>query len=216
MTGDKGTTSLVGGQRTTKNDPRLEAYGTVDELNAHIGLLRQTGNRPEDDALLLFIQNKLFVIGSYLATDTSFTQLREASRLCPEDIARIEDRIDTLDATIPPLHAFLLPGGTAAAAQAHICRTVCRRAERRICQVAQEVLVDENIMKFINRLSDYFFVLARFNNYTMHFQPFIGILTDITILPVFLYQNSTIFVHNVPVHFATAVEIHQESGGNYG
>ena len=93
MTGDKGTTSLVGGQRTTKNDPRLEAYGTVDELNAHIGLLRQTGNRPEDDALLLFIQNKLFVIGSYLATDTSFTQLREASRLCPEDIARIEDRI---------------------------------------------------------------------------------------------------------------------------
>ena len=153
MTGDKGTTSLVGGQRTTKNDPRLEAYGTVDELNAHIGLLRQTGNRPEDDALLLFIQNKLFVIGSYLATDTSFTQLREASR------------IDTLDATVPPLHAFLLPGGTAAAAQAHICRTVCRRAERRICQVAQEVLVDENIMRFINRLSDYFFVLARFNNY---------------------------------------------------
>ena len=102
MTGDKGTTSLVGGQRTTKNDPRLEAYGTVDELNAHIVLLRQTGNRPEDDALLLFIQNKLFVIGSYLATDTSFTQLREASRLCPEDIARIEDRIDTLDATVPP------------------------------------------------------------------------------------------------------------------
>ena len=141
MTGDKGTTSLVGGQRTTKNDPRLEAYGTVDELNAHIGLLRQTGNRSEDDALLLFIQNKLFVIGSYLATDTSFTQLREASRLCPEDIARIEDRIDTLDATVPPLHAFLLPGGTAAAAH-------------------------ENIMKFINRLSDYFFVLARFNNYT--------------------------------------------------
>ena len=120
MTGDKGTTSLVGGQRTTKNDPRLEAYGTVDELNAHIGLLRQTGNRPEDDALLLFIQNKLFVIGSYLATDTSFTQLREASRLCPEDIARIEDRIDTLDATIPPLHAFLLPGGTAAAAKASL------------------------------------------------------------------------------------------------
>ena len=158
MPGDKGTTSLVGGQRPTKNDPRLAAYGTVDELNAHIGLLRQTGNRSEDDALLLFIQNKLFDIGSYLATDTSFTQLREASRLCPEDIARIEDRIDTLDATVPPLHAFLLPGGTAAAAQAHICRTVCRRA--------QEVLVDENIMKFINRLSDYFFVLARFNNYT--------------------------------------------------
>ena len=165
LTGDKGTTSLVGGLRISKNDPRLEAYGTIDELNAHIGLLRQMGNDPDDDALLLFIQNKLFVVGSYLATDTSFTQLRDASRLHPADIERIENRIDTLDATVPPLHAFLLPGGTAAAAQAHVCRTVCRRAERRICQVAQEVLVDENILKFVNRLSDYFFVLARFNNY---------------------------------------------------
>lgn len=165
-TGDKGTTSLVGGQRIAKNDPRLEAYGTIDELNAHIGVLRQTGNYPDDDALLLFIQNKLFVVGSYLATDTTFTQLRKASRLHPDEIARIERRIDTLDATVPPLHAFLLPGGTAAAAQAHVCRTVCRRAERRICQVAQEVEVDENILKFVNRLSDYFFVLARFNNYS--------------------------------------------------
>ena len=165
LTGDKGTTSLVGGQRITKNDPRLEAYGTIDELNSHIGLLRQMDNEPDDDTLLLFIQNKLFVVGSYLATDTSFTQLREASRLHPDDIARIENRIDTLDETVPPLNAFLLPGGTTAAAQAHVCRTVCRRAERRICQVAQEIQIDENIMKFINRLSDYFFVLARFNNY---------------------------------------------------
>ena len=164
-TGDKGTTSLVGGQRIAKNDPRLEAYGTIDELNAHIGVLRQAGNHPDDDALLLFIQNKLFVVGSYLATDTTFTQLREASRLHPEEIARVENRIDTLDATVPPLHAFLLPGGTAAAAQAHVCRTVCRRAERRICQIAQKIEIDENILKFINRLSDYFFVLARFNNY---------------------------------------------------
>ena len=165
LTGDKGTTSLVGGQRISKNDPRLEAYGTIDELNSHIGLLRQMGNEPDDDTLLLFIQNKLFVVGSYLATDTSFTQLREASRLHPDDIARIENRIDTLDETVPPLNAFLLPGGTTAAAQAHVCRTVCRRAERRICQVAQEIQIDENIMKFINRLSDYFFFLARFNNY---------------------------------------------------
>ena len=114
-----------------KNDPRLEAYGTIDELNAHIGLLRQMGNDPDDDALLRFIQNKLFVVGSYLATDTSFTQLREASRLHPADITHIEERIDTLDSIVPPLNAFLLPGGTAAAAQAHVCRTVCRRAERR-------------------------------------------------------------------------------------
>ncbi len=165
LTGDKGTTSLVGGIRIPKDDSRLEAYGTVDELNAHIGVLRQAANAPEDDALLLFIQNKLFVVGSYLATDTTYTQLREASRLHPEDIARVEERIDTLDATLPPLHAFLLPGGTATSAQAHVCRTVCRRAERRICQVAQAAEVDENILKFINRLSDYFFVLARFSHY---------------------------------------------------
>ncbi len=167
-TGDKGTTSLVGGQRIVKCDARLEAYGTIDELNAHIGLLRQMGNHSDDDKLLLFIQNKLFVVGSYLATDTAYTQLRDASRLHPEEIERIEHRIDTLDSLVPPLNAFLLPGGTPSASQAHICRTVCRRAERRVCQVAQETEIDDNILKFINRLSDYFFVLARFNNNQAH------------------------------------------------
>ncbi len=167
-TGDKGTTSLVGGKRIAKSDARLEAYGTIDELNAHIGLLRQMGNHPDDDTLLLFIQNKLFVVGSYLATDTEYTQLREASRMSPEEIKKIEHRIDTLDSLVPTLNAFLLPGGTASAAQAHSCRTVCRRAERRICQVAQEVKVDECILQFVNRLSDYFFVLARFNNNIAH------------------------------------------------
>ena len=165
LTGDKGTTSLVGGLRISKNDPRLEAYGTIDELNAHIGLLRQMGNDPDDDALLLFIQNKLFVVGSYLATDTSFTQLRDASRLHPADIERIENRIDTLDATVPPLHAFLLPGGTAAAAQAHVCRTVCRRAERRIFFLAETTELDPEVLQYMNRLSDYLFVLARKLNF---------------------------------------------------
>lgn len=170
LTGDSGTTSLVGGIRISKNDPRLEAYGTIDELNAHIGMLRQMQNPADDDNLLLFIQNKLFVIGSYLATDTTQTHLRQASQLHPQDITRIENRIDTLDEATPPLHAFVLPGGTTTAAQAHICRTVCRRAERRICQIAQETTIDENILKFINRLSDYLFVLARHSNTAAHQQ----------------------------------------------
>ena len=164
LTGDKGTTSLVGGLRISKNDPRLEAYGTIDELNAHIGLLRQMGNDPDDDTLLRFIQNKLFVVGSYLATDTSFTQLREASRLHPADITRIEERIDTLDSIVPPLNAFLLPGGTAAAAQAHVCRTASRRAERRtvtLCHAESEAGLD-TALRYLNRLSDYLFVAARF------------------------------------------------------
>lgn len=166
-TGDHGETSLVGGKRVAKQDIRLEAYGTIDELNAHIGLLRTLlpDNMPDDAHLLLDIQHRLFSIGSHLATDTADTALREASRIYPEEVARLEQRIDRLDDALPPLRNFVLPGGTTASAQAHVCRTVCRRAERRICQVAQEVLVDENILKFVNRLSDYFFVLARFNNY---------------------------------------------------
>ena len=165
FTGDKGTTSLVGGKRVSKTDARLEAYGTTDELNAHIGVLAEAaGISPDDIALLRFIQNKLFVVGSYLATDTDFTELRDASRLKAEDITRIEHRIDELDNIVPPLRAFVLPGGCYAASQAHVCRTVCRRAERRICEVALQAPVDDNLLRFINRLSDYFFVLARFNN----------------------------------------------------
>ncbi|MCU6769051.1 cob(I)yrinic acid a,c-diamide adenosyltransferase [Barnesiella propionica] len=165
FTGDKGTTSLVGGKRVPKTDVRLEAYGTVDELNTQIGFLLSL---PDIDnmnrKLLHFAQNKLFVIGSYLATDISFTELREASKMKDEDIKRIEQRIDEMDEVLPPLNAFILPGGTPAASAAHICRTVCRRAERRICDVAATHKVDENILRFVNRLSDYFFVLARFNN----------------------------------------------------
>lgn len=164
-TGDRGQTSLVGGKRVSKTDARLEAYGTVDELNAHLGMLIAALRVSSSDVdLLQFVQNKLFVVGSYLATDTSFTELKDASRLKPENIERIERRIDDIDRILPPLNGFILPGGVPAATKAHVCRTVCRRAERRICEVSEQFEVDELVLRFINRLSDYLFILARFVN----------------------------------------------------
>ena len=164
-TGDKGETSLVGGQRVSKAHRRIESYGTIDELNSFIGLLMTALDDTQDLDFLTFVQHKLFTVGSYLATDPQTTELRVQSQVTPESITRIEREIDRIDEELPRMKRFVLPGGCRSASLAHVCRTVCRRAERRICQVAQEVLVDENILKFVNRLSDYFFVLARFNNY---------------------------------------------------
>ena len=165
-TGDKGKTSLVGGQRVSKTDIRLEAYGTTDELNACIGVLVGMLSPDDDSALLRHIQDKLFVIGSALATDLETTTLHEASKLEDAEIKLIEHRIDYLDSIVPPLQKFVLPGGATAAAQAHVCRTVCRRAERRICELAQEHPIADNVQRYVNRLSDYFFVLARYINQT--------------------------------------------------
>lgn len=167
--GDAGTTSLVGGQRVAKEDIRLEAYGTVDELNAAVGFLSAV--LPADDAdarLLRHIQNCLFVVGSSLATDIDTTPLYEASRLAESEVTIIERRIDEIDALLPPLNRFVLPGGCDGAARSHLCRTVCRRAERRICTLAAEHAVADNVMKYVNRLSDYFFVLARYLNLAAH------------------------------------------------
>ena len=164
-TGDKGQTALVGGTRVNKWDTRLEAYGTIDELNSFLGWLLQMPEVEEEVELLRFVQNKLFVIGSYLATDVSFAELRDASKLKVDDVLRIEQRIDELDAQLPKITNFILPGGTQAASVAHICRTICRRAERRICELASQCSVDSNLLSFMNRLSDYLFVFARFNNY---------------------------------------------------
>lgn len=165
-TGDKGTTSLVGGQRVSKADVRLEAYGTTDELNAHIGVLIAMMPCDDDTRLMRRIQDNLFVVGSALATDLDTTTLHEASRLKEEEITRVEERIDYLDSQVPRLCKFVLPGGTLAASQAHVCRTVCRRAERCICALAQEHRVADNVQRYVNRLSDYFFVLARYINHT--------------------------------------------------
>lgn len=160
-TGDKGTTSLVGGTRVPKTHIRLEAYGTVDELNSHLGLLQTYLTDEADKKMVCHVQHKLFSVGAYLATDQTRTGLRMESRIADEDIRMLEHAIDVIDNELPPLKAFILPGGDRGAVVAHICRTVCRRAERRILVLAEACEIDVPVMAFVNRLSDYLFVLAR-------------------------------------------------------
>ncbi len=167
--GDTGTTDLVGGVRISKADIRLEAYGTVDELSAHIGLL-VTMLHPADTSdreLLQTIQRNLFSIGTHLATDQSQTPLYPSALLPQGETQRLEQEIDRIVALLPEQKGFVLPGGTPAAAQTHVCRTVCRRAERCIDALAQNAEVGTDVMQYVNRLSDYLFVLAKkinFNN----------------------------------------------------
>ena len=159
--GDKGKTSLVGGFRVPKTHPRLEAYGTVDELNSFIGLLIEEVNDSKTRELLLFIQSKLFTVGSYLATDPSKTEYKIESRITDDSIKKIEDAIDLIDRDLPKMTSFVLPGGSRSAALAHVCRTVCRRAERNIYRVTETDEVEEPVLIFMNRLSDLLFVIAR-------------------------------------------------------
>ncbi len=165
-TGDSGTTSLVGGTRISKDDVRLEAYGTVDELNSWIGLLSSSPILPTDQKeLLLTIMHRLFDIGSSLATEP---QSEWQPQPFPQQaIEALEKNIDSLDSSIPRHNRFILPGGHSDAARANIARTVARRAERRIITLAAQTTVDPLIVKYINRLSDYLFVLSRaINNFT--------------------------------------------------
>ncbi|MDE7397326.1 MAG: cob(I)yrinic acid a,c-diamide adenosyltransferase [Muribaculum sp.] len=164
-TGDTGVTSLVGGQRVKKTDIRIEAYGSVDELNANIGVLLSIPClQPSCVEILRRVQYKLFNIGAYLATPNPDGSITQCPGLSSDDTAKIEAVIDELDALLPPLTNFVLPTGTQRAATAHVCRTMCRRCERRIVALADQTYVDPNVLKFINRLSDFLFVLARFNN----------------------------------------------------
>lgn len=160
-TGDKGTTSLVGGTRVPKTHIRLEAYGTVDELNSHLGLLVTYLLDEKDKAFLRQVQDRLFAVGSHLATDREKTELKAASVISPEHVEMVEREIDRLDTLLPPLSAFILPGGSRGAAVCHICRTVCRRAERRILALAEQVEISSELLAYVNRLSDYLFVLSR-------------------------------------------------------
>ncbi|MCD8044157.1 MAG: cob(I)yrinic acid a,c-diamide adenosyltransferase [Tannerellaceae bacterium] len=160
-TGDKGKTSLVGGERVPKYDQRIESYGTVDELNSFIGLLMTELSDTEDLDFLRFVQHKLFTIGSYLATNQNNTKLKVESRITSESITRIEEEIDRLDSSVPKMTGFVLPGGSRGAALAHVCRTVCRRAEREIYRLQETEIVEDMLLMFMNRLSDYLFVLAR-------------------------------------------------------
>ena len=160
-TGDKGTTSLVGGTRVPKTHSRLEAYGTVDELNSNLGLLITYLPDEADKLFLQQVQDKLFAVGSHLATDQEKTRLKDASIINPELVETMEHEIDRLDSLLPPLSAFILPGGSRGAAVCHICRTVCRRAERRILALAEQVEISPELLAYVNRLSDYLFVLSR-------------------------------------------------------
>ncbi|NTV95579.1 MAG: cob(I)yrinic acid a,c-diamide adenosyltransferase [Thiobacillus sp.] len=153
-TGDDGTTGLADGRRVPKHDPRIEALGTVDELNSCIGLLAADGLDDDVGTLLAAIQNDLFDLGGELA-------LPERPQIGAEHLARIEAAVAALNADLPPLAEFVLPGGSRAAALAHVCRSVCRRAERRLTSLAAVELLEPGPGKYLNRLSDLFFVLAR-------------------------------------------------------
>ena len=158
-TGDGGATSLVGGKRVDKTCTRLESYGTVDELNAQIGLLLTYVNEPTDRECLVSVQRNLFVIGAMLATDAAST--RTASHvISPDDVTKLEQSIDQAAEGLPSWQGFTLPGGCRAAALAHVCRTVCRRAERRILALNASQPLNPCLLAYVNRLSDYFYILA--------------------------------------------------------
>jgi len=164
-TGDAGMTSLVSGNRVSKDDVRVEAYGTVDELNSNIGVLLHSTklDNPEITALLRKAQNKLFNIGAYLANDREDATLYG---LTQDDVKALEQMMDKMNEQLPPMTGFVLPGGTRLSAQADRCRTVTRRAERRVVTLARTSSVDPLVLEYLNRLSDFFFVFARFNNIT--------------------------------------------------
>lgn len=165
-TGDSGTTSLVGGERVKKNSTRIEAYGTIDELSSVLGLVE--ADCPGGEALkdyLREIQNELFNIGCYLATDVAPGSEPQCASLHGDAIADLEKWIDRLDEETPKIRAFVLPGGTRLAAEAHMARTVCRRAERRILDLAEQAYVDPALIRYVNRLSDFLFIAARYFNH---------------------------------------------------
>ena len=164
-TGDKGETGLLGGERITKDSLRLNAYGTIDELSAFIGLAITEVKCDEVKELLFEIQNKLFVVGSDLAAPENEKSEKLGIKRTPESfVSETESSIDYFESKLDQLKNFILPGGTKSAALLHICRTIARRAEREIVALKNTVPISDNILTFINRISDLFFVLSRFEN----------------------------------------------------
>ena len=160
-TGDNGTTGLIGGVRVSKADPQIEAYGTVDELNAHVGLIRDSFPSAPSAEQLFAIQNNLFVVGSTLATAQKGTKM-DLPVLSENALNELELWIDEMNEVLPELQHFILPGGCEASSHAQVARCVCRRAERRVIELQQNDMRFEHEIKYLNRLSDYLFVLARF------------------------------------------------------
>ena len=158
--GDMGETSLLGGTRVAKSHDRVEAYGSLDELNSFIGLLRDREIAPHYREVLMMVQENLFVAEALIARDPA-KQTRELPTLSEADIVRLEEEIDMMNEELPPLSTFILPGGHPVVSECHIARTVCRRAERALIRLSLVSPVDDIIIRLLNRLSDYLFVLAR-------------------------------------------------------
>lgn len=162
-TGDKGKTSLLGGTKVPKSHIRIESYGTVDELNSYIGLVRDHLTHEHSKIVLKEIQDRLFIIGSSLACDPEKEPLMKIPDLNENDITLLENEIDNMTNELPPMKNFILPGGHVAVSTTHVARCVCRRAERLCVNMqGQEMFVEPLVLKYINRLSDYLFVLARY------------------------------------------------------
>ena len=164
-TGDKGQTSIVGGIRMSKASERLEAYGTVDELSSHLGLLASMLKEGEYYDMIIRIQRNLFNVCTNLATDQSQTPLYDSAKLAEGEIELLEKEVDRLMKLLPERQGFILPGGIMTASQAHVCRTVCRRAERRIVALSEKAQISPETLQYVNRLSDYLFVLAKIINF---------------------------------------------------
>ena len=160
-TGDDGTTGLIGGTRVKKYNIRLEAYGTVDELNSYLGLILSMDIEQHAKDVLKRVQAVLFAVGAQLATDDSVAGFKEQVPCKQEDIEMLEREMDNMFKVLPKLNNFILPGGSQAAAHAQVARTICRRAERRIVELSEATTINKNLIIFINRLSDYLFVLGR-------------------------------------------------------
>ena len=168
-TGDKGKTVLIGGTKIFKNDIRIETYGTVDELNSHIGLVTDYTPDEHQREVLKLVQDRLFVIGSSLACDPEKQTGMHIPDLREDDITMLESEIDNMNERLPVMKNFILPGGHAAVSSTHIARCVCRRTERLCVNMQQhELFIEPLILKYLNRLSDYLFMLARFTAQELH------------------------------------------------
>jgi len=170
-TGDKGTTSLIGGTKVSKAHLRIESYGTVDELNSYIGLCKDLLTDDAGKKILLEVQDRLFTIGSSLACDPVKEPKMKIPDLKETDVELLEKEIDRMNETIPPMKNFILPGGHPALSHLHIARCVCRRAERCCVRLeAEDQEVENIIIKYLNRLSDYLFVLSRYTGHQMNLE----------------------------------------------
>lgn len=168
-TGDQGKTSLIGGTKVAKSHIRIETYGTVDELNSYIGLVGDLTEDAPSKNILKEIQDRLFTIGSSLACDPDKEPLMKMPDLKEADIHLLEQEIDRMNTTLPPMKSFILPGGHIAVSHTHIARCICRRAERHCVHMQeQEIFVDPLVIKYLNRLSDYLFVLARYTGHLLN------------------------------------------------